>query len=80
MIERLTADDFFTKIREASSWSVKFKVELRERILRVVDENGDDWYYLGPDPYTTPDEEYTAFLINIDMLPDDVVMRMIRKE
>jgi hypothetical protein len=68
-IERLSAEQFLIKIWEAHSWSVKFNYKIRERVLTVTDEDGMDWRYLGPDPRTTPEDAYTAFLINIDMLP-----------
>lgn len=74
-IERIDEAVFFEKIREAYAWDVRFVPAMRERVLIITDEDGGSWYYLGPDPLTTSQEDYAAFLTGIDTLPDRVLCR-----
>lgn len=74
-IERLDAGEFFERIRESHAWVVEFVPVIREHVLTVIDEDGSGWFYLGPDPLTTSQEAYAAFLSGIDTLPDRVLYR-----
>lgn len=65
-IERLSAQEFIQKMRDAESWCIKtgyiFNSMYREVELTVYVKNGPAECFLGPDPLETHDWVYKDFI------------------
>jgi len=66
--ERLSAAQFIIKLHESSSCGVAFIPLFQELVLTVIEDGDKTSYYFGPDPRTTPKEEYKAFQISVDAI------------